>query len=288
VFPIGWTPCRPDNTLDTDAMVKQIAFLNRGKVAGMAWPQNASGWQTLTSKEWNAGAEALASVKGRCALILGVQTAGFNVANSQVYARTAKRLNVDGIISIVPPDTSDADVIRYFKALSDASGLPMMVQAIGNTSVNTLVALSAAVPNIVAVKDEAGDPLQRAPGMLRRTGGRLEVFSGGGGMKFFPELELGFTGTCPYVGLADVLQSCFDHYQAGRKREAFDIFGAFLAFNAIPRANEYVMMARGVFAEDAVMRSMPTARRRGGPITNAQKAEIRKALGSYLKPYLIA
>src|SRR6188768_874354 len=63
VFPIGWTPCKPDNSFDVDAMVKQQQFLNRGKVAGMAWPQNASGWQSLTQAEWHAGAEALASVK---------------------------------------------------------------------------------------------------------------------------------------------------------------------------------------------------------------------------------
>src|SRR6185295_11597555 len=57
VFPIGWTPCKPDNSFDADAMVKQQQFLNRGKVAGMAWPQNASGWQSLSAQEWNAGAE---------------------------------------------------------------------------------------------------------------------------------------------------------------------------------------------------------------------------------------
>src|SRR5882724_11400009 len=83
VFPIGWTPCKPDNSFDADAMVKQQQFLNRGKVAGMAWPQNASGWQSLSAAEWNAGAEALASVKGDTALVLGVQTEGFNVAASQ-------------------------------------------------------------------------------------------------------------------------------------------------------------------------------------------------------------
>jgi len=291
VFPIGWTPCTPDNKLDTAAMARQMAFVNRGKVAGLAWPQNASGWNTLTPQEWNAGAEALASVKGKSALVLGVQTVGFNVANSQDYARSARRLNADAVISIVPPNISDAEVISYFKALADASGLPVMVQAIGATSVDTLVALAGAVPGIVAVKDEAGDPLERAPELLRRTGGRLEDFSGGGGMKFFPEMELGFTGTCPYVGLSDVLQSCFNDYQAGRKREAFDTFGRFLAFNSLPHANDYVLVARGVFAEDAVMRSTPPAagaRRRGGPITDAQKAAIRNALATYLKPYLVA
>ncbi len=295
VFPIGWTPCKPDNSFDADAMVKQQRFLNRGKVAGMAWPQNASGWQSLTPEEWHAGAEALASVKGDTALVLGVQTTGFNTANSQAYAKKAKSLNADAIISLTPPG-SDADVIAYFKALSDASGLPMMVQAVGNVSVDSLVALAASVPTIVAVKDEAGDPLERAPDLLQKTGGKLEDFSGGGGMSFFPELELGFLGTCPYTGLADVLQACFNAYRAGRKREAYDSFGRFLAFNALPHANEYVMKARGVFAEDAVMRANPApasgapagGRRRGGQITDAHKAEIRMALDTYLKPFLVA
>src|SRR6185437_14939081 len=203
VFPIGWTPCKPDNSFDADAMVRQQQFLNRGKVAGMAWPQNASGWQSLSAAEWNAGAEALASVKGETALVLGVQTAGFNVANSQAYAKKAKSLNADGIISLVPPNASDADRIAYFKALADASNLPIMVQAVGDVTVDQLVSLAAAIPSIVAVKDEAGDPLERAPELLKKTGGKLEDFSGGGGYTFFAELELGFLGTCPYTGLAD-------------------------------------------------------------------------------------
>jgi 4-hydroxy-tetrahydrodipicolinate synthase len=295
VFPIGWTPCKADNSFDADAMVKQQQFLNRGKVAGMAWPQNASGWQSLTPAEWHAGAEALASVKGDTALVLGVQTAGFNTAASQAYSKKAKSLNADAIISLVPPDASASDVAAYFKALSDASGLPIMVQAVGNVSIDNLVALAAAVPAIMAVKDEAGDPLERAPDLLQKTGGKLEDFSGGGGMSFFAELELGFLGTCPYTGLADVLQACFNAYRAGRKREAYDTFGRFLAFNSLPHANEYVMKARGVFAEDAIMRANPAApgapaggRRRGGQITEAHKAQIRTALNTYLKPYLVA
>src|SRR3954466_11452760 len=174
VFPIGWTPCKPNNSLDADAMVRQQQFLNRGKVAGMAWPQNASGWQSLSAAEWNLGAEALASVKGDTALVLGVQTEGFNVANSQAYCRKAKSLNADGIISLVPPNANDADRIAYFKALADASGLPFMVQAVGDVSVDQLVALAAAIPTIIAVKDEAGDPLERAPDLLNKSAGKLE------------------------------------------------------------------------------------------------------------------
>ena len=292
VFPIGWTPCTPDNSLDIDAMARQRQFLNRGKVAGLAWPQNASGWESLTEQEWHAGAEALASAKGTTALVLGVQTQGFNIANSQVYARKAKSLNADAIISLLPAG-SDSDVIAYVKSLSDASGLPVMVQAVGNVSVDTLAKLIEAVPTVFGVKDEAGDPLLRAPDLLKKTGGKVADLSGGGGMTFFAELELGFLGTCPYTGLADVLQRCFDAYEAGRKQEAFDMFGRFLAFNSLPHANEYVMKARGVFREDAIMRANSastgaTSRASRGEITESQKTEIRTALQTYLKAYLVA
>ena len=218
VFPIGWTPCTPDGKLNLDAMAAQQKFLNRGKVAGMAWPQNASAWQTLSSDEWHSGADALLSVKGKSAVVLGVQTLGFDIAKSAEYARYAGSKGADAIISLTPPGASDADTIAYFKkALGAASNLPMMVQAVGKVSVDTLVALSQAVPAVVVVKDEAGDPLQRGPELQSRTGGKLEDFSGSGGHTFFPEMELGFLGTCPYVGLSDVLQQCFELYQSGKE-----------------------------------------------------------------------
>jgi 4-hydroxy-tetrahydrodipicolinate synthase len=297
VFPIGWTPCRADNSFDVDAMVRQQQFLNRGKVAGMAWPQNASGWQTLTMQEWHAGAEALASVKGDTALMLGVQTIGFNTAASQAYARKAKSLNADAIISLTPPGASQSEVVAYFKALSDASGLPIMVQAVGDISVDSLVALAEAVPAVVAVKDETEEePLDRVTRLLQKSGGKLTDFSGMGGMTFFAELELGFLGTMPYTGMADLLQVCFNSYRAGRKQAAYDTFGRFLAFNSLPHANQYVMKARGVFAEDAIMRVNPPvpgqpaggSRRRGGTITETHKAQIRLALSTYLKSHLVA
>lgn len=295
VFPIGWTPCTPDNKLNLDAMVAQQRFINRGKVAGIAWPQNASAWQSLSSGEWHSGADALLSVKGRSAVVLGVQTVGFDTNKSVEYAKYASGKGADAIISLTPPGANDSDVIAYFTALASASNLPMMVQAVGNVSVDTLVALSRAVPTVVAVKDEAGDPLQRVGALLARTRGKLEVFSGAGGHTFFPELESGFVGSCPYVGLSDVLQQCFNLYQANKKAQAYDVFGRFLAFNAIPHSNEYVLVARGVFPEGAVMRhnsqsskGAAGARMRSTSITGAEKAEIRRALDDYLRPYLVA
>ncbi len=293
VFPIAWTPCRPDGKLDQRAMAAQGAFLGRGKVAGVAWPQNASGWETVSPREWHEGADALLSAAGRGAVVLGVQTPGFDIKRSSEYARYAASKGADGVMSLTPPGASDADIVAYFKTLASVSRLPLLVQAVGDLSVESLIRLSEAVPTLVAVKDEAGDPLQRAPLLQAGTHGRLENFSGSGGETFFAELEEGFEGTCPYVGMADVLQRCFDLYKEGRKREAFDAFGRFLAFNSIPRSNDYVLVARGVFPEEDVMRANPpspgtTMEPPPGPITAAQKTEIRRVLNDFMKPYLVA
>jgi dihydrodipicolinate synthase/N-acetylneuraminate lyase len=287
IFPIAWTACTPDNKLDTSAMVEQAKFCNRGKVAGLVWPQNASAWSTLSQQEWNDGADALLSVKGKTTIVLGVQTVGFDTDKSVHYAKAAARKGADAIISLAPPNASDDQILAYYKAIGSATKLPLMAQAVGNISVDLLVELSKQVPTFFAVKDEAGDPLARAPGLLARTGGKLEDFSGAGGHKLFAEMQLGMLGSCPYVGLADVLQQSFDLFQAGDRKASYDVFGQFLAFDSIPGANDYVLVARGVFKEDAVMRKLPGSRPDTPPLTNDQKQAIREAL-TILKPYLIA
>jgi hypothetical protein len=74
------------------------------------------------------------------------------------------------------------------------------------------------------------------------------------------------------------------------------MFGRVLAFDSIPNASSYVLIARGVFKENTVTRAMSLpgggggqpggAGRRPAPLDEAGKREIRDALSSYLKPYL--
>jgi hypothetical protein len=153
------------------------------------------------------------------------------------------------------------------------------------------------IPTMRVVKDEAGNPLNRVDEIRRRTEGKLNVFSGNGVRTMITEMERGFLGHCPFPGLADVYAQAFDLWHAGKKREAFDMFGRVLAFDSIPNASSYVMIARGVFKEDTIIRPMSTSgggRRRGGggaggsgPVLDeTAKNEIREALNTYLKPYL--
>ena len=123
----------------------------------------------------------------------------------------------------------------------------------------------------------------------------MNVFSGNGVRTMITEMERGFMGHCPTTGLADIYAQAFDLWHAGKKREGFDMFGRVLAFERIPNAGSYVLIARGVFKEDTVTRAMSLppgssggggSARRPAPLDEAGKREIREALSTYLKPYL--
>ena len=289
IYPIAWTPCSPDGALNPAGLAAQVAFCQRGQVAGLVWPQNASAWATLSEQEWTAGTRALLSAAkgGKTKIVIGVQTVGGDTEKSVRHARFAAANGADGIISLPPENAGEAQILAYYKAIGAATPLPLMMQAVGDASVELVVELFKQVPTLKAVKDEAGDPLARAPRILQGTDGKLADFSGNGGHTMLAEMALGFSGSCPYVGIADLYQQNFNLWHAGQRKEAFDMFGRISAFNSIPGSNEYVLAARGVFSEDTVLRKASGAHA-PPPLDPGQKQFIREAMAQYLKPYLRA
>jgi 4-hydroxy-tetrahydrodipicolinate synthase len=296
LFPIGQTPCTPDNKVDFDGLAAEVKFCNRGGVHGFVWPQIASGWAGLTQKERMEGAEAIlaAGKGGKTALVIGVQTTAGDLDGATEYARHAAKNGADAIVSLPPEKADESAMLEYYKGVGKATDLPLFVQSTGNMSVDLIVRMFQEIPTMRVVKDEAGNPLQRVAEIRERTGGKLNVFSGNGVRTMITEMERGFIGHCPTTGLSDVYAQAFDLWHAGKKREAFDMFGRVLAFDSIPNADAYSLIARGVFKEGTITRRMtlpggpaPAANNRPGiPLDETGKREIREALSTYLKPYL--
>jgi hypothetical protein len=150
--------------------------------------------------------------------------------------------------------------------------------------------------------------MERVTPLIQGTDNKLAVWAAGGGtgVGLLEELPLGVVGLCPTPQFADVLQQVQELYWAGKKREAYDMFGRVQAFATIPGATEYMMIARGVFKETNKTRQQPMepeARPAGGggggggggpggrnrkPLTDAQKEFIVDAMNTYLKPVLRA
>ena len=284
LFPIGQTPFTESDKLDLDLLAAEVQFCNRGRVAGFVWPQIASGWTTLTERERLDGAEAIlaAGKHGGTALAIGVQTKGGDLARSVMLAKHAERHGADAIVSLPPDNAGDEAMLEYYRAIGAATSLPLIVQTRGTMSVDLVVRMFQAIPTMRAVKDEAGNPLARVGLLRERTGGKLAVFAGNGVRTMIEELRLGFAGHCPTTGLADLYQAAFDLWHAGKRAEAFDMFGRILAFHSIPGAAAYELVARGVFRDTT--RSRPPA----APLDDAARRVVRDALRDYLGPWLRA
>ena len=293
VFPIGSTPFTESDKLDLDCLAAEVKFCNRTGVHGLAWPQIASGWTTLSESERLDGAEAIlaAGKGGRTVLAIGVQDKAGSVDQAIKYARHAQSHGADAIVSLPPENSSDSAMLDYYKTLGAAIDLPLFVQTQGSTSVDLIVRMFQAIPTMKVVKDEAGNPLERITPLRQRTSDKLAVFSGNGVRTMIDEMRLGFAGHCPTIGLADLYQATWDLWHAGKHNEAFDMFGRIQAFGSIQGASAYVLVARGIFKESTKARAFSMG---GGParptarLDEAQKKVIREALDSYLKPYLRA
>lgn len=296
VFPIGQTPFTEDDKIDLDLLQNEVKFCNRYKVHGFAWPQIASGWTTLSEQERLSGAEAIlaAGKSGKTALVIGVQTQGNDMAKAVMYAKHAAKNGADAVISLPPENADDKATIEYYKTIGAATELPLIVQSQGSMSVDLVVEMARQIPTIKAVKDEAGDPLARVTQIIERTGGRLAVFSGNGVRTMIDEMRLGFSGHCPYTVLSDFYAAAFDLWHAGKRREAFDMFGRMQAFNSVTGASSnYLLVLRGIFKESTKQRGNAgggggggRAARGAGPLDEATKKAVRDAWDEFMKPHL--
>src|ERR1039458_6883439 len=300
VFPIGQTPVTESDKLDLECLQNEVKFCNQYKVHGFAWPQIASGWTTLSEKERLDGGEAtVAGGKGgKPALVIGVQDREGKIAQSIAYARHAAKNGADAIISLPPEKADDKAMIEYYRTIGQATDLPLIVQSQGEMSVDLIVEMARQVPTMKCVKDEAGNPLARVTRIRERTNDKLAVFSGNGVRTMIDEMRLGFSGHCPTTVRSDFYAAAFDLWHAGKRREAFDMFGRIQAFNSITGASGYLMVVRGVFKESTKTRPISVsgavpagsgAGRSGqapAPLEEAGKQAIRDAWDQFMKPYL--
>ena len=254
IYPIVQTPFHADGGLDTETLAKETKFLLRCGVQGMAWPQLASEFWSLTVEERIRGAEALlASGKGGGAkLVIGVQSD--DAEGSVRLAKHAAAHGADALISLPP---AGIGLVAFFAKIAEAApGLPLFLQAVGKITVEDVIALSQAVPAVRFVKDEAGVTLPRITEFREKTPA-LGVFTGAHGRTLIDELLRGAAGSMPAAGPADLYARAFVLFEKGRQKEAALAFARAAVF--VPEFEQYgieglkyLLVLRGVFPNHVV------------------------------------
>src|SRR5438552_1082826 len=252
VFPIMQTPYSDSGRVDNEVLSKEVKFLDKIGVHGVVWPQLASEWTTIEPDERLAGAEAVmvAAKGGRCAVVLGVQ--GPDAEAARRYARQAEKLGPDAIIALPPRDSGNLDrVADYYRAIAKECALPLIVQTIGDMSVEFVLRMRKDIPTLRFVKDEAGHTLSRIS-EYQRVAPELVIFTGAHGKTMIDELSRGASGTMPAASFADLYVQLWNYWQAGKREKAMeDLSRISLLVNQLSAYGmpsiKYILHLRGVF-----------------------------------------
>ena len=196
VIPAMVTPFSQDNALDVDASVTLAKWLVEQGSEGLVITGTTGEGPAVTDEEdwelWRAIAEAVT-----VPVIAGTTTN--DTAHSIHQTRKAEELGCDGILAVTPyyNRPSQAGIYAHFEAVASSTSLPVVLYDIPirtgrKIETSTMLQLAHQVPNIVAVKDAAGNPGETAK-VVRDAPEGFEVYSGDDALTL-PLLAVGAVG----------------------------------------------------------------------------------------------
>ncbi len=175
------TPFDERGELDLDAAVELANWLVENGSDGLVLCGTTGESPTLTESEELV---LFRTVRGAVSVPVIAGAGSNSTASAVEQTKRASELGVDAILSVTPyyNRPSQAGLDAHFRAVAAATELPVILYDIPvrtgrKIDTSTILTLAREVPNIVAVKDAAGDPTETARLIADAPSG-FEVYSG--------------------------------------------------------------------------------------------------------------
>jgi 2-keto-3-deoxy-L-arabinonate dehydratase len=226
IFPIALTPFDEDCEIDTLSQLALINYLIDCGVQGMAIFGNASEGYALSESEKSRLMKLIiAEVRGRVPVFVSTGHTGTHVAVQ--LSRQAQEAGADGLM-ILPPyllKPTAEDLFGYYKAISDAVDIPIMIQDAPlltgvNMSVPQIARMARECTNVRYCKVEAPPTTEKVGALQISADSQLVCFGGLNGHFFLEELQRGARGTMPGSDMMAMFVQVWSYYETGRMKEA--------------------------------------------------------------------
>ena len=289
VFPVAPTTFDERGELDLDSQRRCLDFLIDAGSSGICILANYSEQFVLTDREREVLTEAaLTHVAGRVPVI--VTTTHFS---TRICAERSRRAEAAGaaMVMVMPPyhgatiRAGEAGIHEFFRTLSDAVAIPIMIQDAPVSGValsaDLLARLAREVANVAYFKIEVPGAAAKLRELIRLGGDAVEgPWDGEEAITLMADLDAGATGTMPGGGYPDLLRPIVEAHAAGRREEAAEGYGRVLPLiNYENRqcgllACKVLMREGGVIASDHVRHPLAPLH----PATRAGLLDIARRL----------
>lgn len=190
------TPFDDRGDLDLDAAVDLAVWLVANGSDGLVLSGTTGESPTLSESEELV---LFRTIRGAVTVPILAGAGSNSTASAVEQTKRASELGVDGILSVTPyyNRPSQAGLEAHFKAVAEATDLPVVLYDIPartgrKIATETVLRLARDVPNIVALKDAAGDPAETARLIAQAPSG-FEVYCGDDALTL-PLLAVGAVG----------------------------------------------------------------------------------------------
>lgn len=226
VFPIVVTTFHEDGSIDHESQRRLVRHLIESGAHGLGLFGNASEGYTLSAAERRELTRTiLEEVRGRIPVVISAGHTGTDVAVGM--SREAEAAGADALM-VLPPYFLKPDgeaIFHYYRAISDAVRIPIMVQdAPLLTQVPLAPALlarmAAEIEHVRYVKVEAPPTAPKVTAILKLTGSKLTVFGGLNGQFLPEELGRGSSGIMPGSDMVPQFVQIWNLYMEAKYVEA--------------------------------------------------------------------
>jgi 4-hydroxy-tetrahydrodipicolinate synthase len=148
------------------------------------------------------------------------------------YSQRAQALGASGVMCTPPgPGFASREVIGYFRAISDAIEIPIVMQDTSTQPIPAplILAIAEECAKATYAKVESVPPAQQVHAAVQAAGKKVHIFGGAGGGQFLRELRRGSIGTMPFPTTTRAFVDVWNHWQAGDFPAAKERFASGIA-----------------------------------------------------------
>ncbi len=200
------TPFKSDGSVDYEALKRLLDYQIKNGADFLCILATTGETPTLTADEKKQIKDlVIERVGGRLPILIGC--GGNNTAAVVEELKTGDFAGIDGVLSVCPfyNKPSQEGLYQHFKAIAEATKLPVVLYNVpGRTGVNmtaqTTVRLANDCPNIVAIKEAAGN-LEQVDEIIKNKPDSFDVISGDDALTC-PMVACGAVGVISVIGNA--------------------------------------------------------------------------------------
>lgn len=235
ITPVMCTTFRDDDSIDEESLRRQIDFAVDAGAAALCGPGFASEFYKLSDAERYRFAEVLVEHTGGRVPVIVATSCG-STRNTVEFSRFAERVGA-GCLMITPPRTTPlpaAALVGYYSAVCEAVGIPLMLQDADFTGAGlpakVFLDLAEKYPHFRFAKLEVVLPGSKCAEIVEKSGGRIKVIYGLGGIAMMDGFAHGASAMMPGAAALEVYVSIYELYRSGRVEEAKALFYRLLPY----------------------------------------------------------